>query len=142
MSLAQSACLTLIRLQSSFFSFRNSVNSDAATTIMSGHGPKHYIYIEGDKRTLRRSQKTASRLRNSINPQLDNTINYCDFSNNIDTMAARADKSTPYFPLSGGANDGYSKDGEATATCFCGAVQLAFVSLPPIPQLCLIVVLP
>ena len=30
----------------------------------------------------------------------------------------------PYMPLGG---DGYSKDNEATATCFCGAVQLAFV---------------
>lgn len=38
------------------------------------------------------------------------------------------DKSKPYFPLAGLANDGYTKDDEATATCFCGAVQLAFVS--------------
>jgi len=42
-------------------------------------------------------------------------------------MASNAtDKSKPDFPLAGGANDGYSKD-EATTTCFCGAVQLAFV---------------
>jgi hypothetical protein len=40
------------------------------------------------------------------------------------------DNSKPYFPLAGGANDGWSKEDEATATCFCGAVQLAFVSLP------------
>jgi len=40
-----------------------------------------------------------------------------------------APKDKPYFPLSGVANDGYNKDGEATATCFCGAVQLAFVRL-------------
>ncbi|KAJ7274887.1 hypothetical protein C8J57DRAFT_1592350 [Mycena rebaudengoi] len=33
----------------------------------------------------------------------------------------------PYIPLAGGADDGWSKDNEATATCFCGAVQLAFV---------------
>lgn len=38
------------------------------------------------------------------------------------------DNSKPYFPLAGGADDGWSKEGEATATCFCGAVQLAFVS--------------
>lgn len=41
-----------------------------------------------------------------------------------------ADKSQPIFPLTI-ANDGYSKsegDKEATATCFCGRVQLAFVS--------------
>ncbi|KAJ4148137.1 hypothetical protein LMH87_002621 [Akanthomyces muscarius] len=46
-------------------------------------------------------------------------------------MATRADKSTPFFPLAGGASDGYSKDGEATATCFCGAVQLAFPTEAP-----------
>jgi len=41
------------------------------------------------------------------------------------------DNTKPYFPLAGGASDGWSKEDEATATCFCGAVQLAFVSLPP-----------
>jgi hypothetical protein len=48
------------------------------------------------------------------------------------TMAegfAAADKSKPYVPLSSLAADRGYKDGEATATCFCGAVQLAFVSL-------------
>ncbi|KAI4251227.1 MAG: hypothetical protein LQ352_004982 [Teloschistes flavicans] len=44
------------------------------------------------------------------------------------TPAASTDKSTPYFPLAGLAKDGWSKDDEATATCLCGAVQLAFVS--------------
>ncbi|KZP23504.1 hypothetical protein FIBSPDRAFT_910238 [Athelia psychrophila] len=46
---------------------------------------------------------------------------------------AAADKSKPCFPLFI-ANDGYSKadgDGEATATCFCGAVQLAFPTQGP-----------
>jgi len=39
-------------------------------------------------------------------------------------MASTADKSKPYIPL---PSDGaFSKDGEATATCFCGAVQLSF----------------
>ncbi|KAF2849770.1 hypothetical protein T440DRAFT_533334 [Plenodomus tracheiphilus IPT5] len=37
-----------------------------------------------------------------------------------------ADRSKPYIPLAGLANDGYSNDDEATATCYCGAVQLAF----------------
>lgn len=37
-----------------------------------------------------------------------------------------SDKSQPYFPLAGQAKDGYSNSEEATATCFCGAVQLAF----------------
>lgn len=40
-----------------------------------------------------------------------------------------ADKSKPYMPLAGLTQDGYSNEDEATATCFCGAVQLAFVSL-------------
>jgi hypothetical protein len=44
-----------------------------------------------------------------------------------------ADKSKPYIPLAGLANDGWSKEEEATATCFCGAVQLAFVSTVPWP---------
>lgn len=44
-------------------------------------------------------------------------------------MAAAADKSKPYIPLAGIADDGWSKEGQATATCYCGAVQLAFVSL-------------
>lgn len=34
----------------------------------------------------------------------------------------------PNFPLAGIAGDGWSKEDEATATCFCGTVQLAFVS--------------
>lgn len=42
------------------------------------------------------------------------------------TSFAAADKSKPFFPLSGQTNDGYSNEKEATATCFCGAVQLAF----------------
>ncbi|OBT85745.1 hypothetical protein VE02_05237 [Pseudogymnoascus sp. 03VT05] len=46
-------------------------------------------------------------------------------------MAATPDKSKPYFPLAGGANDGWSKDDSATATCFCGAVQLAFPTEAP-----------
>ncbi|KAF7872144.1 hypothetical protein EAF04_003069 [Stromatinia cepivora] len=41
------------------------------------------------------------------------------------------DMSKPYFPLSGGASDGWSKADEATATCFCGAVQLAFPTQGP-----------
>lgn len=46
-------------------------------------------------------------------------------------MAAALDKSEPYFPLAGGASDGWSKDDSATATCFCGAVQLAFPTEKP-----------
>jgi hypothetical protein len=44
------------------------------------------------------------------------------------STAPTQDNTKPYFPLAGGANDGWSKEDEATATCFCGAVQLAFVS--------------
>jgi hypothetical protein len=46
-------------------------------------------------------------------------------------MAATADKSKPYIPLAGGASDGWSKEDSATATCFCGAVQLAFPTQGP-----------
>ena len=45
-------------------------------------------------------------------------------------MAATADRSKPFIPLSGIAEDGWSKEDEATATCLCGAVQLVFVSSP------------
>lgn len=48
-------------------------------------------------------------------------------------MAAAVDNSKPYIPLAGGADDGWSKDDQATATCYCGAVQLAFVSAPSNP---------
>ena len=42
---------------------------------------------------------------------------------------AAADKSKPYVALNSVATDrGYTKEGDATATCLCGAVQLAFVS--------------
>ncbi|KAH7084533.1 Mss4-like protein [Paraphoma chrysanthemicola] len=42
-----------------------------------------------------------------------------------------APKDQPYFPLTGVANDGWSTDTEATATCFCGAVQLSFPTSGP-----------
>ncbi|KAF2464116.1 uncharacterized protein BDR25DRAFT_381776 [Lindgomyces ingoldianus] len=43
-------------------------------------------------------------------------------------MAAIADKSKPYLPLANLIGDGWSKEGEAIATCFCGIVQLASIS--------------
>ncbi|KAH6688625.1 Mss4-like protein [Plectosphaerella plurivora] len=46
-------------------------------------------------------------------------------------MAASSDKSKPYIPVAGIARDGYNRDGEATATCFCGEVQLAFPTEGP-----------
>ncbi|CAG9956619.1 unnamed protein product [Clonostachys rosea f. rosea IK726] len=46
-------------------------------------------------------------------------------------MAASADTSKPYIPLTSLARDGWSTDEEATATCFCGAVQLAFPTQGP-----------
>ncbi|OAL47645.1 hypothetical protein IQ07DRAFT_515531 [Pyrenochaeta sp. DS3sAY3a] len=42
-----------------------------------------------------------------------------------------SNKSEPYFPLAGIAQDGYSHADEATATCYCGAVQLAFPTEKP-----------
>ncbi|KAH8894741.1 hypothetical protein GQ53DRAFT_683390 [Thozetella sp. PMI_491] len=44
---------------------------------------------------------------------------------------ATSDKPGAHFPLAGGASDGWSKEDEATATCFCGAVQLAFPTQGP-----------
>ncbi|KAJ5912339.1 hypothetical protein N7504_001222 [Penicillium tannophilum] len=41
------------------------------------------------------------------------------------------DKSTPYIPLAGVSDDGWSKEHQATATCYCGAVQLAFPTQGP-----------
>ena len=46
-------------------------------------------------------------------------------------MAATADKSKPYILLAGGADDGWSTEDSATATCFCGAVQLSFPTQGP-----------
>jgi hypothetical protein len=46
---------------------------------------------------------------------------------------ATADKSKPYVALNSVAKDRGYIDGDATATCMCGAVQLAFVSLIPEP---------
>ncbi|KAF2086954.1 hypothetical protein K490DRAFT_43313 [Saccharata proteae CBS 121410] len=49
----------------------------------------------------------------------------------MSAAAASTEKSKPYIPLAGGADDGWSKDDEATATCFCGAVQLRFPTQGP-----------
>ncbi|KAK0123837.1 hypothetical protein ONS95_008831 [Cadophora gregata] len=46
-------------------------------------------------------------------------------------MAATADTSKTFFPLSGLGGDGWSTEDEATATCYCGAVQLAFPTHGP-----------
>ncbi|KAK2800431.1 hypothetical protein FQN51_006157 [Onygenales sp. PD_10] len=46
-------------------------------------------------------------------------------------MASNDKSSTPYLPLSGCANDGWSNNDEATATCYCGAVQLGFPTNAP-----------
>ncbi|RMJ16237.1 hypothetical protein CDV36_004155 [Fusarium kuroshium] len=37
-----------------------------------------------------------------------------------------ADGTGPFFPRAGLAQDGWSTEEEATATCYCGAVQLSF----------------
>jgi hypothetical protein len=46
-------------------------------------------------------------------------------------MATIVDKSKPYFHLAGGADDSWSKEDSAMATCFCGDVQLAFPTRAP-----------
>ncbi|KAJ7792887.1 Mss4-like protein [Mycena olivaceomarginata] len=47
------------------------------------------------------------------------------------TISAIRKTPTSYFPLAGGDNDGWSNEEEATATCFCGAVQLKFPTQGP-----------
>jgi hypothetical protein len=42
-----------------------------------------------------------------------------------------ADKSKPYIPLAGLATDGWSKDDRATASCYCGKIQLEFPTEKP-----------
>ncbi|KAI9148917.1 Mss4-like protein [Paramyrothecium foliicola] len=49
-------------------------------------------------------------------------------------MAASTDKFTSYIPRAGLARDGWSTETEATATCFCGSVQLSFVSLATLTE--------
>jgi len=44
---------------------------------------------------------------------------------------ATAEKPKQYFPLASLASDGWSTEDEATATCFCGAVQLVFPTQGP-----------
>ncbi|KAL8762478.1 MAG: hypothetical protein Q9184_001513 [Pyrenodesmia sp. 2 TL-2023] len=44
---------------------------------------------------------------------------------------AETNQSETDFPLAGQAKDGWSTKDEATATCFCGAVQLAFPTQKP-----------
>ncbi|KAJ4337139.1 hypothetical protein N0V95_008413 [Ascochyta clinopodiicola] len=42
-----------------------------------------------------------------------------------------SDKEKPYIPVAGAITDGWSDATHATATCFCGAVQLAFPVTKP-----------
>ncbi|RAH69142.1 GFA family protein [Aspergillus aculeatinus CBS 121060] len=48
-------------------------------------------------------------------------------------MATTSDstKTNSYFPLAGARQDGWSDGDRATATCFCGAVQLSFPTQGP-----------
>ena len=53
----------------------------------------------------------------------------------MSSLAEAVKDKKQYFPLAGGATDGFSNADTASATCFCGAVQLEFVSsLSSIPQ--------
>ncbi|KAJ0425163.1 Mss4-like protein [Aspergillus carlsbadensis] len=40
-------------------------------------------------------------------------------------------KSTSHFPVAGASHDGWTRGDRATATCFCGAVQLSFPTKAP-----------
>ena len=44
---------------------------------------------------------------------------------------SKEDMSKPWLPLSGLAEDGYTKEDRATATCFCGVVQIEFPTEEP-----------
>ncbi|KAI0391388.1 Mss4-like protein [Xylariaceae sp. FL0594] len=46
-------------------------------------------------------------------------------------MASTADKTKAYIPHNSLRQDGWSKDDEATATCFCGSVQLVLPTASP-----------
>lgn len=46
-------------------------------------------------------------------------------------MATTPEQSEFYFPLAGGANDGWSNEDSATATCYCDTVQLASTTQGP-----------
>ncbi|KAL5358831.1 Mss4-like protein [Aspergillus floccosus] len=46
-------------------------------------------------------------------------------------MTAKNDNSCPYIPLAGIARDGWSTKDQATATCYCGTVQLVFPTTGP-----------
>ncbi|KAK9333507.1 Mss4-like protein [Lipomyces starkeyi] len=47
------------------------------------------------------------------------------------TSVSTSDKTKPYIPLAGASQDGWSDGERATATCFCGAVQLSFPTQGP-----------
>ncbi|KAF1951015.1 hypothetical protein CC80DRAFT_496306 [Byssothecium circinans] len=46
-------------------------------------------------------------------------------------MTSTTDDSKSYFPLAGTATDGWTKDDSATATCYCGTVQLKVPTKAP-----------
>ncbi|CAG8114493.1 unnamed protein product [Penicillium nalgiovense] len=46
-------------------------------------------------------------------------------------MTAADDGVKSYIPLAGCADDGWAKEDQATATCYCGGVQLAFPTQGP-----------
>ncbi|KAH7381049.1 Mss4-like protein [Cadophora sp. MPI-SDFR-AT-0126] len=46
-------------------------------------------------------------------------------------MVAETKSSDSFFPLAGLAQDGWSNEKEATSTCLCGTVQLAFPTSGP-----------
>ncbi|KAF2639207.1 hypothetical protein P280DRAFT_470592 [Massarina eburnea CBS 473.64] len=46
-------------------------------------------------------------------------------------MAPTSNSSESHFPLSGASSDGWTKEDSASATCFCGAVQIGFPTKEP-----------
>ena len=74
---------------------------------------------------------TSLSLRKMVEEYKSQILNAKQSGNAASSLSVRdSDKSKPYIPPAGVATDGWSQDDEATATCFCGTVQLAFVSIP------------
>ena len=84
------------------------------------------MYCSRDQSTCAR--KRSSNVPNSTPRQTPANV-YCkqeDYT--MATGFAAADKTKPYIANNSVAEDRGYHDGNATATCMCGAVQLAFVS--------------
>ncbi|KAJ8099560.1 hypothetical protein POJ06DRAFT_112679 [Lipomyces tetrasporus] len=99
---------------------------------VAAHGPPEITELPSGsdiKRTSNSNTNPSSRgLHSMMNPSTTSRLTAIQKHT---TMAAADKSKPPYIPLAGCADDGWSKEDEATATCFCGAVQLAFSTQGP-----------